>query len=118
MLLDAVIWLEDLIRACDSGLIILRLNDLLSAVLAPLPDQGHMTSGVHYTILLFIYIDRPRSILGGSVVFSCDHLKFLFALFPFGLCMSSFLPLLPISRTEILGNLFYWCCSWECYVLG
>lgn len=57
------------IRACDSGLIIPRLNDLLSAVLAPLPGQQHMTSRVHYTILLFIYIDRPTSILGGSCFF-------------------------------------------------
>lgn len=46
------------IRACDSGLIIQRLNDLLSVVLPPLPDQGHMTSWIHFTIYcLFIQTD-------------------------------------------------------------
>lgn len=50
-----------------------------------------MTSTVQYTIVLFIYIDRSRCIFGGSVVISFDDLKFLFFLFPFGLCTSSFL---------------------------
>lgn len=66
-----------MIRVFGSGLIIQRLNDLLSAVLPPLPEWargGHMTSKVHYTLLLFIYIDGPRNILGGSVVFSFDDL--------------------------------------------
>lgn len=100
------------IRVCGSGLIIKRLNDLLSTVLPPLPERarggGHMTSKVHYTSLLFIYIDGPRNILGGSVVFSFDDLKFLVVLFLFGVCMNSFLPLLSISQTQIPGNLSRW----------
>lgn len=67
-----------------------------------------MTSKVHYILLLFIYIDGPRNILGGSVVFSFDDLKFLVVLFLFGVCMNSFLPLLSISQTQIPGNLSCW----------
>lgn len=81
--------------------------------LPALPGQRHMTSTVHHTILLFIYKDRLRSIFGGSVVFSFDVLKLLFVLFPVGLCTCSFLPLLPISQTEILGISLVW----EYYVL-
>lgn len=67
-----------------------------------------MTSTVHHTLLLFIYVDGSRSIFGGSDVFSFDDLKFLFVLFPFGLCTSSFLHLLPISRRD----------SWEFLLLA
>lgn len=49
-----------------------------------------MTSAVHHTILLFIYMDGSRSIFGGSDVFSVGDLKFLFVLFPFGLFHGQF----------------------------
>ena len=45
--------------------------------------RGHVTSAVRQPhILLFIYVNRPRSILGRPVVSSFDDLKFLFCPFP------------------------------------
>lgn len=45
--------------------------------------RGHVTSAIRQPhILLFIYVNRPRSILGRPVVSSFDDLKFLFCPFP------------------------------------